>query len=480
MCGMPELHDLQNESGTPMVSTSSTSPRPRLVVVAPDIVGTKMAGPGIRFVAIARQMSDVADVTLALGPEGSRIEEVADLGFAVAEYSDRASLVAIVAAHDIAFCQLIDQEVVRQGMDAGCRFIFDLYNALPAEAIGAERIGGFDTQPEMDNAFTDVLAFFRFCLRAGSYFVTSNERQRDFWIGYMMAVDALLPSELRGRHASDVVGLVPFGMEDDEPTSRRRAIRDGLGIGDEALVLLWAGGIWDWFDAETPIRAVTSTRTDGADVHLVFYGTTHPNPMIGTPKAVARARALADDLGVLDAGVHFIDGWVPAEERADYLLDADIAISAHKESFETRYAFRTRILDHFWATLPSIVTEGDWFADYIAAEGLGRVTGYGDVDSTVAAIEELATPEARALIRAEVARVRDSWRWESTTAPLREAVSDWQRRLPLRDPLPAPEIAVTPPPISPDAPTWRAELRSALARSPLGPVVRRVRRALGR
>lgn len=468
-----------------MLSTPASEPRrPRVLLVAADVVGRTMAGPGLRIVSIAEQLVAVADVTLAVGIEGSDPASLTGRGFTVVEYRERDELVSLVEGSDIAFCQLIDEYVVRRGLVAGCRFIFDLYNALPAEAIGAERIGGFDTQPQMDDVFTGVLGFFRFCMRAGSYFVTSNERQRDFWIGYMLASEGLLPSDLGGRHTGEIVGLVPFGMEQADPDASRHGLRGQFGIDDDSLVLLWAGGIWDWFDAETPIRAVAELRDVYPATHLVFYGTTHPNSSVGRPRAVQRARDLAAELGMLDERVHFIEGWVPASERAEYLLDADIAVSGHKESFETRYAFRTRILDHFWAALPSVVSEGDWFAEYIAQNHLGRVTPYGDVAATRDAIVELSDPARRELIVANVTAIRDDWRWESTSAQLRVVVRDWQSALPLRDGAIAEARSVlaaqadSTPAVA--LPKGRSSLRRAASASPLGGVYRAVKRSLRR
>ncbi|MFT4211436.1 MAG: glycosyltransferase [Microbacterium sp.] len=416
----------------------------------------------------------MADVTLAVGIEGSDPDALRGRGFAVAPYQGREALVELVAGADIAFCQLIDPEVVRRGMAAGCRFIFDLYNALPAEAVGAEKIGGFDGQPQKDDAFAEVVDFFRFCMKAGSYFVTSNERQRDYWIGYMTAADGLRPSELDGRHASQIVGLVPFGMEDGEPQARSHGIRSVEGISPEDFVLVWAGGIWDWFDAETPIRAVARLRKTHPEIRLVFYGTTHPNILIGEPAAVARAKRLAADLGILDNGVHFINGWIPADRRADYLLDADVALSAHRESFETRYAFRTRILDHFWASLPSVVTEGDWFADYIDANRLGKVVAYADVEATAAAILELRDETARSHLVDNVRAIREDWRWSSTTGDLVEIVQDWRRALKPRV-IPAGAESTSLRPTTTRHTRWRW-IRSRLSGSPLGTIYRRMRR----
>jgi glycosyltransferase involved in cell wall biosynthesis len=414
-----------------MLSTTHVDDRPRVVVIATDVVGERMAGPGIRVVRIAEQLVPVADVTLAVSAgDAAAVQTLRLPGAQVRTYGDVNELVSIVAAHDIAFCQIIDTEVLRRGTEAGCRFVFDLYNALPAEAIGAERIGGYDKQPEKDDVFRDVLAQFRFAVRTGCYFVTSNERQRDFWIGYMMASGALLPSTLGGRSTQDVIGLVPFGIQDGDPQADGHPLRDLPDFDDKDFILLWAGGIWDWFDAETPIRAVADLRANGRHVRLVFYGTTHPNPLIGRPASVERAMALAAQLGVLDHGVHFIEGWVPAEQRTGYLLDADAAISAHTESFETRYAFRTRVLDHFWASLPSIVSEGDWFADYIREHELGEVVPYGDVAATRRAILKVMRPRTRRSMARRIAEIREDWRWSMTTLPLQEVVRSWRTVLP--------------------------------------------------
>lgn len=406
--------------------TTAAVARAKVVVIATDVVGERMAGPGIRAVRIAEQLARVSDVTLAVSAGDVASVEMLSAGpFSVRTYGDGDELVRIIGEHDVAYSQVLDTDVVTRSAAAGARFVFDLYNVLPAEAIGAETIGGFTGQPEKDDVFEDVLNQFRVALRCGAYFVTSNERQRDFWIGYALASGALRPSTLRGREVADVIGLVPFGMQDEEPVARRAALREGFGLADSDFLMVWAGGIWDWFDAETPIRAVAELREEGRAVCLAFYGTTHPNELIGVPAAVERAKSLARRLGVLDRGVFFVDGWVPADERADYLVGADAAVSAHRPSFETRYAFRTRILDHFWAHLPSLVTEGDWFADYIREEDLGAVVACEDVEAMKSGIVELTHRRTQRRLRRRIDAIRGDWRWSETTRPLRHAVENW-------------------------------------------------------
>ncbi|MET4583520.1 glycosyltransferase involved in cell wall biosynthesis [Conyzicola nivalis] len=402
-------------------STPAVVPPVRLLMVVPDVVGEKMAGPGMRYVALAKALAPFLPVTLAVAESGSTALDFGTLNVTVRTWHDHKDLQKLVDECDIVFCQFFDTNVVRYALRAGKRVVYDLYNALPIETIGAERISGHTDAEGKDREYAELLRYFRFASKAGSYFVTSNERQRDWWLGYIMASDGIRPSTLGGRGPDDIVGLAPFGMTESDPVQQRSALRGHHGITDDDFVLIWAGGIWDWFDALTPIRAVAELAGTDSRIKLVFYGTVHPNATIGKPPAVDRAEELARSLGVLGTSVIFLHDWVPAEERADYLLDADAALSAHKQSLETHYAFRTRVLDHFWAKLPSIVSSGDWFADYIEKEQLGLATPPGDVEAMKAAISRLSTDvDLRERVVGNIERVREDWRWSATTRELRE------------------------------------------------------------
>ncbi len=53
---------------------------------------------------------------------------------------------------------------------------------------------------------------------------------------------------------------------------------------------------------------------------------------------------------------------------------------------ETRYAFRTRMLDYLWARLPIICSDGDFFADLVRQHGLGWVVAPEDEPDLVRAL----------------------------------------------------------------------------------------------
>lgn len=416
---------------------------PRLLIVTPDVVGKKMAGPGMRYIAIARSLAPFMPVTFAIGIEGSQTYDFGDAGVHVATYSHVDELQKLIDDCDVIFCQFIDTNAIRYALSKSKKVVYDLYNALPIETVGAEKISGYTNITDKDREYRELLRYFRFCSQTGSYFVTSNERQRDWWLGFIMSSAGILPSNLKCRSMADIIGLVPFGMEDYEPAVTTHGLRGHYGITDEDFVLIWGGGIWDWFDAETPIKAVAELAKKDPHIKIVFYGTVHPNSAVGKPKAVDRAQKLAQDLGVFGSNVIFHDGWIPADQRANYLMDADVAVSSHLESLETHYAFRTRILDHFWTQLPSLVTSGDWFADYINQHDLGVVTPCQDLEATKKAILRLQDTTEQARIKKNIAAIREQWRWNTTTTDLREFLL---HRLEQSPQLAAPSLEDTPPP----------------------------------
>jgi hypothetical protein len=134
--------------------------------------------------------------------------------------------------------------------------------------------------------------------------------------------------------------------------------------------------------------------------------------------AVERARTRARAHGLLDTHVIFND-WVPYDERAAYLREADIGVSTHRQHLETRYSFRTRMLDYLWAGLPIVCTEGDFFGDLVQRRGLGRAVPAGDADALAVAIAAmLDDSEARGATREAIADVSQQMTWDAVTAPL--------------------------------------------------------------
>lgn len=401
-----------------------TASQKSVLMVAHDVVGEKMAGAGIRYFMLAEQLAKHFRVTLAVPNETS----ITGNGYSIVQYKDRDEFPALIDEHDFLFVQLLEPSNVRYAHLHHKPIIYDFYNLIPIEYLGSLQNREFDAA-EADKLFTDILTEYRLYMASGSFFVCSNERQADFWMGMLTANQALLPSAAANRSVSDIVGLVPFGLTDAPPKRTKPALKGVVpGIEKDDFVVLWAGGIWDWFDPLTPIRALAKL-TEHPDIKLVFMGTRHPNAAVSQTVMVDRAIALAKELEVYDKQVFFLEGWLDFGERANYLLDADAAISTHFDTLESRYSFRTRILDHFWAGLPSILTKGDWFAGYVGAHQLGLVTGFEDVDGVTAAILELyENPAERRRFKQPIAKAAGEFTWERVSEELIRFISSHSPR----------------------------------------------------
>jgi glycosyltransferase involved in cell wall biosynthesis len=253
-------------------------------------------------------------------------------------------------------------------------------------------------------------------LARGDAFVCGNERQRDYWLGVLESLGRLdlsafrLDPTLRG-----LIDVVPFGLPAEPPVAAGRRLKGALpGIAPDDRVLLWSGGVVNWTDPATIIRAVALTAAKRPDVKLVFLGFEEP-PRVRAAKAAA---ALSDSMGLTGRTVFFLP-WIPYEERERYLLDADLGVAAYLDVLEARLAFRARLLDYFWAGLPTITTRGDTLGDLVAERGLGRALPPDDVDGWCAAIEQLlADGDERAAIASRLSAVREEFAWPRVVAPL--------------------------------------------------------------
>ena len=135
-------------------------------------------------------------------------------------------------------------------------------------------------------------------------------------------------------------------------------------------MLVWGGGIYEWFDPEVLVRAVARLLPRPAAAAAALPG--HPPPGARRPdgdRCGARGRR-RDRL--LDRAVFFHDGWVPYDERGHWLAAADVGVSTHHEHVETEFSFRTRLVDYLWCGLPVVSTGGDDLAEHIA----GRAPGW--------------------------------------------------------------------------------------------------------
>jgi glycosyltransferase involved in cell wall biosynthesis len=358
----------------------------RVLLVSNDAVGKQMAGPGIRYRQFAVQLAGKHDVSLMIPNEpsealdGVRLLQAKDFGYR--------RFTRLCRTVDVVVSQQLSVGAMEQLARGETRTIFDLYDPILFEALGF--YGGQQTSEASARQLSQAAILKQvLALQTGSAFICASERQRDLWLGVLGALGRIDLDRFRSDPSLDkLVGVVPFGLEANEPRPAKPVLKGVVpGIAEDDKVLLWGGGIWNWLDPLTPIRAVAELSRRRPDVKLYFLGVQHPNPRVPAMVMTNRAVELAESLGVRDTHVFFNFGWTPYAERVGFLLEADLGISAHFDSVETRFAFRTRLLDYFWARLPTVATGGDVLGDLVEAKGLGRTVGERDVAGWVQAIE---------------------------------------------------------------------------------------------
>lgn len=397
-------------------------PRTRILIVTHEPLQARMSGPGVRALEMARALGSTASATVAtpyppeVSPGACTVAQYAfdspETLRALAEQAD----VLLVQGFTLARFPFIEQGHWPIVVDLYCPFTLEHLEMTRGRAEASEAAGVLRVQNDQ--------------LRLGDFFLAASERQRDFWIGALHTAGRINPlTYARDPTLRSLIDVVPFGLPATPPdagtaepgadltTRVMKGVVPGIGPADR--VVLWGGSMLDWQDPQVLIRAVAALSRRRDDVKLFFVGTRHPNPQVPPMKVVEESIALARELGVLDTHVFFND-WVPYESRGRYLREADIGVSTHRDHLETRFAYRTRMLDYLWAGLPIVCTSGDHFADEVAREGAGLVVPPANEIALADAIDRLLSDDT--LYRTSAAgatRLAADLRWDVVIEPLR-------------------------------------------------------------
>lgn len=388
----------------------------RILIASNDVIGTRMAGPGIRSWEMARYLSSKHEVFVAcpgetdLTPDGWRLITYPSREFRVlAEQADFS-----IVQGSITFYQRF---LLKKSM----YLIVDLYDPF--------HLSEMFQVAKKNNA--NVSGKAAFCLHIlfeqlmyGDHFLCANARQRHYWLGLLASCGKMNEHVLRSEEG--LVTIVPFGVPDTRPRKGKRTLKGVVrGIREGDTVLLWGGGIWEWLDPLTVIRAMAEIHQYRDDIKLYFMGIKRPGRRDGIERSATEALELASHLGLLNRHVFFNESWVPYTERDEYLCEADVGVSAHYAGLETELSHRTRILDYIWAGLPIITSKGDALSEIVEKYQLGIVLDYGDVSGWVNGILRLVNNlEFREQCKRNLSNVAPLFTWSESLKPISTVLED--------------------------------------------------------
>ena len=421
--GLPELTwDLIENHYFKLIQAGKTHPMPesdfiprrqRLLIISQDIIDTKLAGPGMRYLEIARALKADLDVLLAVPADTSLSES----GTTFVRYSEHqpVDLRKIVEECDVVLVSsyLVDKFPFLGSIKA--RLVVDLYNPTVLENLNYYAEEQMASQENLNKHAVEITNHL---VKVGDYFICGNERQRDFWIGVLSANGRINPRIYESDPSLfGLIDIVGIGIPEREPLSGQ--VLKGIHpcIPKDSRIVLWGGGIWDWLDPLTLIKAWPSVLTAHPEIRLVFLGTRHPNPQIPQHTMAKRAMSLAEEIGQKDQTIIFLE-WLSYGDREILLREADIGVTLHPVHAETRYSMRTRVMDYMWAMLPTLITEGDTTSQWIQDYDLGIVVPPNDPEIVAKSLIDLLDKPKSDWIPT-FQKIHDRFSWRRTVEPLR-------------------------------------------------------------
>ncbi|BCG61262.1 glycosyltransferase [Paenibacillus sp. URB8-2] len=379
----------------------------KLLIISSDVIASKMAGPGIRYWNLAIELSKYFQITLAI-PNYHTF----DLHKMLEDYkiklicSESKILKKEAREKDSIFIQGDTLWKFRFLRKYNASIIVDLYDPFVLEhlELNENNLRGNLIYTNMMNILIDQLKF-------GDYFICASEKQKDFWLGSLTSLKRInLKEYQKNKSFEHLIGVVPFGVPSTPPVKSKEVLKGVYpGIEKDDKVILWGGGIWEWFDPITLIKAMKIVNQKQDNIKLFFMGINHPNTDIKRMKIVDETIKLSNQLDLTNNCVFFND-WVDYEDRHNFLLEADLGINIHKNHIETRYSFRTRILDYIWAKLPVITNSGDFFANEIKDKSIGIVIEDLSAESLA---EEILGYTGKLNYRANFDKLVNQYKWEN-------------------------------------------------------------------
>lgn len=230
-------------------------------------------------------------------------------------------------------------------------------------------------------------------LRAADLVLCANEAQRIGYLSLMGALGKLSPTQ----PSAEIVQIVQSGAPVESPEDGGPALIDKRGP-----TVLWAGGVYPWFDLETFVRAVPLIQQRVPDAQFVFAGLGGVDQGQADPETQPGIETLRRNASLAPA-VHLVD-WLPYTQRGRLYRSADLVACTYRSHVETLFSMRTRVIDAAWGGLPVVATRGDSVSSYLEQYGAARTVTPGQAEELASVVAELLLDERRRTEMANAAR----------------------------------------------------------------------------
>ncbi|HEV7768295.1 MAG TPA: glycosyltransferase [Thermoanaerobaculia bacterium] len=391
-----------------------------VIVHTPDVVGDRMAGPGIRAWHLSAELAKhfptrliarsevtshperergtwtggATDTSLAPHPTKSLAHARDDSGVEIIEHNTPAAREALRDASVLIGQPARGFRKKRREQ----RIIYDLFDPTVLELREL-----YGSAPSIRQRIHLAAEWWRLteALMRADLLICAARKQRELY------------EKLQSNDAPWIE--VPFGVDPSEWRACEKS-KDNI--------VIWGGGVWEWLDPATAVDAVVRVNNEGIRARLLFLGRARPNRNLIDRRRDDRFEEL-----LARGGPHVSanEDWIPYRERLSWLRAGKIAIMLHRRTAEADYSIRTRLFDAIAAGIPVVASAGGFAADLVASESLGIVVPPEDTGAAAEAIRRLLSDDDlhTAAVR-NLERIRPRFAWEVVTRPLVSAIMQWQ------------------------------------------------------
>jgi glycosyltransferase involved in cell wall biosynthesis len=346
----------------------------RIAIFASEPVTGRIGGLGIRQLEITRVLSSLFEVRLLTPYEITDHKEKFPIKKISYEYPNTIEThvrwADLIYAHHPAVASYAKKYKTPVAVDL---LVHEYFESLEREPLKEME------EREKNFHFSNSVLNLSRQLAMGDFFVCPSERSRDYYLGALTLIGKLDPKiYLKDPEFKSIIDIVPFGMPSIRPKKGKHFFREKLpGVKKNDFIILWGGTLANWYDVETPLKAMKRICQRHPKIKLIFTG--FANPMQTKPtETYVRSEKLAKQWKLLDKSVFFYKDWIPYENRQYYLTECDAGIVTFADHLENRFSQRIRLLDYVWAGLPVLTNGGNVLGDWIRDKELGKTVPFGD------------------------------------------------------------------------------------------------------
>lgn len=282
--------------------------------------------------------------------------------------------------------------------------------------IGSLEFKDFADEKKQNRLHRYITASYNLSLLLSDKIFCRDNKTKDLIVGSLISLGRINLNFYKvSKNFSTLVEEAPFGIEAVEPEHKRNIYRNNIsGIDKKDFLLIWNGGIWNWNDAVSLIKAMNVLKKY-KDIKLIFQGYKHPSKWQKLSKEANSAIQLSSQFNLTNRNVFFIKDWLPYKERANYLVECDAGIITSPNIAEANYFLKTRIYDYLWGNLPVILNDSEAFAPIISRNSLGLLARTGDYKDLASKIFDLYRDKyLRRRIKINIIKFKKEIQWKKT------------------------------------------------------------------